>query len=78
MHDELGGCLELGIKNSEYLEENPAHLGGDVGIFSLFSTMAGPVDATFKSGKRWHIYHNLSVIKTFNKVEKLDLQNEYD
>lgn len=74
----LGGCLELGIKNSEYLEENPAHLGGDVGIFSLFSTMAGPVDATVRSGKRWHIYENLSVIKTFNIVEKLDFQNEYD
>ena len=37
--------------------------------------MAGPMDATVKSDKRLHTSQYLSVIKTFNIVEKLDLHD---
>ena len=33
------------------------------------------MDATVKSEKKWHISQDLSVIKTFNIVEKLDLHD---
>ena len=71
-------CLSLAAENPEVLEEPPKHLGRNIGVFLVYDIIAGPLDLTIKSSTKWSTPQYSLVVKTFNFVEKMPCQEEYN
>ena len=71
-------CLSLAVGSPEALEEPPKHLGHDIGVFLAHDIIAGPLDLTIKSSTKWNAPEYRLVVKTFNFVEKMPRQEEYN
>ena len=70
--------LSLAVGSPEVLEELPKHLGCDIGVFSAHDIIAGPLDLTIKSSTKWNTPEYPLVVKTFNFVDKMPCQEEYN
>ena len=70
-------CLELAVGSPVILSERLDTIGRDIGMFSAFNIIAGPLDATLQSGKKWMIPDYPNVVKTFKIIKKLDRQAEF-
>ena len=64
-------CLDLVIGSPIILNERPPHLERDLGFFSTYNIIAGPLNAKYISGTKWEIPEYPNVVKTYNAVVKL-------
>ena len=71
-------CLSLAVGSPEVLEEPPKHLGCDIGAFLAHDIIAGSLDLTIKLSTKWNAPEYPLVVKTFNFVEKMSRQEEYN
>ena len=65
-------CLNLAIGPPVILQERLAHLGSDVGFFSTWNIIAGPLQAKYLSGTKLEIIEYPNLVKTYNVVKKLN------
>ena len=71
-------CLSLAVGSSEVLEEPPKHLRRDIGVFSAYDIITGPLDLTIKSSTKRNTPEYPLVVKSFNFVDKIPCQQEYN
>ena len=71
-------CLSLAVGSSEVLEEAPKHLRRDIGVFSAHDIITGPLDLTIKSSTKQNTPEYPLVVKSFNFVDKIPCQQEYN
>ena len=64
-------CLKLATSPSFIdLEEPPAHLGKDYGIFKICDVIAGPLPVTYVYRRKWHYPDYPSLYQVFKLVDK--------
>ena len=66
-------CLKPAFgPSSTNLEEFPAHIGKDYGLFKSFNMIAGPLQLSYKEGGKWSFPKYPDLYLYFTRVEKED------
>ena len=70
-------CLKPAIGRTTVLDEIPRHLERDIGLFPIYDIMSGPLKMKKLTPGRWSVPGYPKLRKTFQIVEKMNLQREY-
>ena len=64
-------CLKPATSPSSIdIEEPPAHLGKDYGVFKIYDVIAGPLPVTYVYGRKWRYPNYPSLYQFFKLVDK--------
>ena len=63
--------------SSTILEEPPTHLGKDIGRFSAYDLIAGPLKVEYRDGRKWNCAAYPSLFTFFQRVEKIQREEMF-
>ena len=70
-------CLKPALSTATELFEYPDHDKKDVYKFDIWDVVAGPLEAEFKSSRKWSIPTYPLAVQAYEKVLKLNRKEEY-